>query len=84
MLYLGCVIMKKNKKTCTISDWLQVIIIALIIAYNRKFHIQLNIVKGESLYPTLSTEDRLLIIKIPYIYKQLNKGTLLFLIRLIV
>ena len=29
------------------------------------------------MFPTLSAEDRLLIIKISYIYKQLNKGDLI-------
>lgn len=76
MLCLGCVIM--NKKIGIILDWLQVIIIALIIAVIiENFIFSFAIVKGESMFPTLSAEDRLLIIKIPYIYKQLNKGDLI-------
>ncbi|HZJ76373.1 MAG TPA: signal peptidase I [Oscillospiraceae bacterium] len=67
-----------NKKIGIILDWLQVIIIALIIAaVIENFIFSFAIVKGESMLPTLSAEDRLLIIKIPYIYKQLNKGDLI-------
>lgn len=66
-----------NRKTGVILDWLQVIIIALIITIIiENFIFSFAIVKGESMFPTLSTEDRLVIVKIPYVYKQFNKGDL--------
>ncbi len=75
ILYIGCVIM--NKKIGIVFDWLQVVTVALIIAIIvENFMFSFAIVNGESMSPTLSTEDRLLIIKIPYIYKWLNKGDL--------
>lgn len=75
MLYLGCVIM--DKKIVIILDWLQVIIISLMLAIIiENFIFGLAIVKGESMFPTLSTKDKLLIIKIPHVYERLNKGDL--------
>ena len=75
MLYLGCVIM--DKKTVIILDCLQVIIISLMLAIIiENFIFGFAIVKGESMFPTLSTKDKLLIIKIPHVYERLNKGDL--------
>jgi len=75
MLYLGCVIM--DKKIVIVLDWLQVIIISLTVAIIiENFVFGLAIVKGESMFPTLSTKDKLLIIKIPQVYERLNKGDL--------
>lgn len=66
-----------NKKAEIILDRLQVIIISLtIIIIIENFVFSFAIVKGESMSPTLSTKDRLLVIKIPYIYEQFNKGDL--------
>ena len=75
MLYLGCVIM--DKKIVMVLDRLQVIIIFLMIAIMiENFIFGLAIVKGESMFPTLSTRDKLLIIKVPRVYEKLNKGDL--------
>lgn len=66
-----------KKKIDIILDWLQAIAIALIIAIIiENFVFSFAIVKGESMFPTLSTKDRLLVAKVPYIYRQLNKGDL--------
>ncbi|MDI9476518.1 MAG: signal peptidase I [Natronincolaceae bacterium] len=66
-----------NRKARIILDRLQVIIISLIIIIIiENFVFSFAIVKGESMSPTLSTMDRLLVIKIPYIYEQFNKGDL--------
>lgn len=66
-----------NKKVEVVLDWMQVIIISLTIAVVvENFVFSFAIVKGESMSPTLSTKDRLLIIKIPYICERFNKGDL--------
>ncbi len=66
-----------KKKIETILDWLQAIFIAVIIAViieNLVF--SFAVVSGQSMFPTLETEDRLLVARMPYIYKELNKGDL--------
>ena len=66
-----------DKKIAIILDWLQIIIISLAIAIIiENFIFSFAIVKGESMFPTLSTRDKLLIMKLPNVYKQLNKGDL--------
>ncbi|NMA03149.1 MAG: signal peptidase I, partial [Clostridiales bacterium] len=66
-----------NKKVEIVLDWLQVIIISLTIAIViENFVFSFATVKGESMFPTLSTKDRLLIIKIPYICERFNRGDL--------
>jgi len=66
-----------KKKIGTILDWLGAIFIAVIIAViidNLLF--SFAVVSGQSMFPTLETEDRLLVARIPYIYKELNMGDL--------
>ena len=66
-----------NKKMGIVLDWLQVTIISLtIIVIIENFIFSFAIVKGESMFPTLSTEDRLLIVKIPYVCERSDKGDL--------
>lgn len=72
---IGCGIM--NKRAEIILDRLQVTIISLIVVIIiENFVLSFAIVKGESMSPTLSTRDRLLVIKVPYICEQFNKGDL--------
>lgn len=66
-----------KKKVEIILDWLKAIFIAVVIAViidNLLF--SFAIVNGQSMFPTLETEDRLLVARLPYIYSDLNKGDL--------
>lgn len=64
-----------KKKFKGILDWLQAICMAVIIAIiieNLLF--SFAVVSGQSMFPTLDNEDRLLVVRIPYVYKNLNMG----------
>ncbi len=66
-----------NKKIRTALEWLQAIFIAIVIAIlieNMLF--SFAVVSGQSMFPTLETEDRLLVARVPFIYKELNMGDL--------
>jgi len=66
-----------KEKIHVIIEWLEAVLIAVVIAVvieNLLF--SFAVVNGQSMAPTLDSEDRLLIGKAPFIYHRLNIGDL--------
>lgn len=67
-----------KKKIDILIDWLGAIFIAIVIAFIiENLIFSFAVVNGQSMSPTLETEDRLLVVRIPYVCKNLKKGDLI-------
>lgn len=67
-----------NKKFNIIVDWLKLIGIATLVAIViENFVFSFAIVNGQSMFPTLETQNRLLIARLPYVYENVDKGDLI-------
>ncbi|SCY94969.1 signal peptidase I [Alkaliphilus peptidifermentans DSM 18978] len=71
--YRRCVIMKKIKSI--ILEWIEIIAIAFIIALVvETFFFSFAVVQGQSMEPTISNKDRLLVVKYPFFRNSIKEG----------
>jgi signal peptidase I len=70
--------MKMENKGNEVIEWMQAIIIALIIALVFRFFIfEVILVEGSSMYPTLETGNRLIVSKLTYRFTQPKYGDII-------
>lgn len=65
----------ENKNLRTFLEWIEIIVIALIITFIIKAFIgEVTVVVGSSMHPTLETGDRLVVNRIGYLLGEPKKG----------